>query len=74
MEPSGTGRMVLSVLVLGFLALAVRFTMEPGKYEQLTWLLLGFFAIRVVLGWMRSRRIVEGRRAGPRDRDDAEEG
>ena len=57
MEPSGTGRMVFSLIVLAALALAVRFTMEPGKYQQLTWLLLGFFALRVVLGWFRSRRM-----------------
>jgi hypothetical protein len=57
MEPSGTGRMVLSLIVLGALALAVWLTMEPGKYQQLTWLLLGFFALRVVLGWVRSRRM-----------------
>ena len=57
MEPSGTGRMVFSLIVLAALALAVRLTMEPGKYQQLTWLLLGFFALRVVLGWFRSRRM-----------------
>jgi hypothetical protein len=67
MEPSGTGRMVLSLLVLGALALAVWLTMEPGKYQQLTWLLLGFFALRVVLGWQRSRRM--GYEASIRDRD-----
>jgi hypothetical protein len=57
MEPSGTGRMVFSLVVLAVLAAAVRFTMEPGKYQQLTWLLLGFFALRVVLGWQRARRM-----------------
>ena len=57
MEPSGTGRMVLSLAVLAFLAAAVWFTMEPGKYQNLTWLLLAFFGLRVVLGWQRSRRM-----------------
>jgi hypothetical protein len=30
-------------------------TMEPGKFRSLTWILLAFFAFRVVLGSMRSR-------------------
>ena len=70
MEPSGTGRMVLSLVVLGLLALGVWRTMEPGKYQQLTWLLLGFFALRVVLGWMRSRRMEHDASARDRDRFD----
>jgi hypothetical protein len=57
MEPAGTGRMILSLGVLTGLALAARLTMEPGRYQQLTWLLLGFFALRVVLGWQRARRM-----------------
>ena len=67
MEPSGTGRMVFSLAVLGVLAVAVWFTMESGRYQQLTWLLLGFFALRVVLGWTRSRRMVDD--SFRRDRD-----
>ena len=70
MEPSGMGRMVLSIAVLAVLAVAVRFTMESGRYQQLTWLLLGFFALRVLLGWMRSRRIGDG--SSRRDRDGLE--
>jgi hypothetical protein len=53
--PSGNGRMVVALFVLGGLAVLVWLTMEPGKYQQLTWLLLGFFAFRVVLTWMRAR-------------------
>jgi hypothetical protein len=41
--------------VLGLLAILVWRTMEPGKFQSLTWILLGFFAFRVILGWMRSR-------------------
>ncbi len=67
MEPSGTGRMALSLAVLAILAVAVWLTMEPGKYQQFTWLLLGFFALRVVLGWQRSRRM--GYEASLRNRD-----
>ena len=55
--------MVVALAVLVLLGLLVWRTMEGGKYQQLTWLLLGFFALRVVLGWLRSRRI-EGGRAG----------
>ena len=72
MEPSGIGWMVLALVVLAVLALAVRLTMEPGKYQQLTWLLLGFFALRVTLGWIRSRKMksepsVDGRDARKAD-------
>ena len=70
MEPAGTGRMVLSLAVLAGLAVAVWQTMEPGKYQELTWLLLGFFALRVVLGWQRARRISLTASAGQQGRDD----
>jgi hypothetical protein len=55
MNPSGTGRMVVALTVLALLAVLVWRTMEPGRYQQLTWLLLGFFAFRVILGRLRSR-------------------
>ena len=61
MTPAGTGRMVVALTVLTLLAAFAWRTMEPGKYQQLTWLLLGFFALRVVLGWARSRRIKNSR-------------
>ena len=67
MNPAGTGRMVVALVVLGGLAALVWRTMESGKYQQLTWLLLGFFALRVVLGWLRARRM--GSEASVRDRD-----
>ena len=56
LSPAGTGRMVVSLGVLSVLALSVWWTMEPGKYRTLTWVLLAFFAFRVVLGRMRARR------------------
>ena len=68
MAPAGTGRMVVALVVLGVLALLVWRTIDPGKVQQLAWLLLGFFAARIVLGWMRSRRIVKGRSGGMLDR------
>ena len=55
--PSGNGRMVVALLVLGTLAVLVWRTMEPSKFQNLTWILLGFFAFRVVLTRVQSRRI-----------------
>ena len=55
MAPSGNGRLVTALVVLAFLAVLVWRTMEPGKFQQLTWLLLGFFALRTVLTWRRAR-------------------
>ena len=56
MTPASDGRMLVALLVLGGLALAVWLTMDAGKYRSLTWVLLGFFALRVVLGRLRARR------------------
>ena len=55
MSPAGTGRMVISLGVLGVLVLLVWATMEPGKYRTLTWVLLAFFGVRIVLGRLRAR-------------------
>jgi hypothetical protein len=55
LSPAGSGRMVIALAVLGLLAIAVWQTMEPDKYRSLTWVLLGFFAFRVILGRLRSR-------------------
>ena len=55
LSPAGSGRMSIALAVLGLLAVLVWRTMEPGKFQSLTWILLGFFAFRVILGWMRSR-------------------
>ncbi len=57
MEPGGRGRLVVALAVLGFLGALAWRTMEPGRYQKLTWLLMGFFAFRVVLSFFRSRRI-----------------
>jgi hypothetical protein len=53
--PGGSGRMMIALIVLGILAMLVWRTMEPGKFQSLTWVLLGFFAFRVTLGRLRSR-------------------
>jgi hypothetical protein len=55
MSPAGPGRTVVALAVIGLVALSVWFTMEPGKYRDLTWVLLAFFGFRVVLGRLRSR-------------------
>ena len=55
MGPAGTGRMVIVLVLLGCLATSAWFTMEPGKYRTLTFVLLAFFGFRVVLGRLRSR-------------------
>ena len=55
LSPAGSGRMGIALAVLGMLAFAVWQTMEPGKYRSLTWILIGFFAFRVVLGRLSSR-------------------
>ena len=55
LSPAGSGRMVIALALLGLLALAVWQTMEPGKFQSLTWVLLGLFAFRVILGRLRSR-------------------
>jgi hypothetical protein len=47
--------MVIALAAIALLGLAVWQTMEPGKYRSLTWILLGFFAFRVVLERLRSR-------------------
>ena len=55
LSPAGSGRMYIALVVLGVLAVLVWRTMEPGKFQSLTWILLGFFAFRVILGRLRSR-------------------
>ena len=62
--------MIVALGVLALLALFVWRTMEPGKYQQLTWLLLGFFALRVVLTWLRSRKMGFDESVRQRDRFD----
>jgi hypothetical protein len=47
--------MYIALAVLAVLAVLVWQTMEPGKFQMLTWILLGFFAFRVILGRLRSR-------------------
>ncbi len=55
MTPGGIGRLGVALLVLALLGASAFFTMEPGGYRTLTFLLLAFFGVRVVLGRVRSR-------------------
>jgi hypothetical protein len=47
--------MAIALAVLAMLAFMAWRTMEPGKFQSLTWILLGFFAFRIILGRLRSR-------------------
>ena len=55
LSPAGSGRMIITLTVLAVLAVLAWQTMEPGKFQSLTWILLGFFAFRVILVRLRSR-------------------
>jgi hypothetical protein len=55
LSPASSGRMVIALAVFAVLGVLSWLTMEPGKFRSLTWVLLGFFAFRVVLGRLRSR-------------------
>jgi hypothetical protein len=70
LSPAGGGRMVIALAVLAALAFAAWLSMEAGKFQTLTWILLGFFALRVVLGWLRSRNMEYDESVRSRDRDD----
>ncbi len=55
LSPAGSGRLVISLSVLALLGVLAWFTMEPGRYRSLTFVLLGFFAFRIALARLRSR-------------------
>ena len=54
--PGSQQRMIVALLVLAGAAVGVALTIEPGKYRALAWVLLGFFAFRVVLGRVQRTR------------------
>jgi hypothetical protein len=68
MAPAGTGRMVVALVVLGILALLVWRTIDPGKIQQLAFVLLAFFAFRVLIGWQRTRKMGYEQSESERDR------
>ena len=48
--PGSQQRMIVALLVIAGAAVGVALTMEPCKYRSLVWVLLGFFAFRVLIG------------------------
>ena len=47
--------MIVALLIIALIATSAFFTMEPGKFRDLCFVLLAFFALRIVLGRLRSR-------------------
>ena len=47
--------MFLALLLLSGAAIGVWRTMEPGRYRDLAWVLIAFFAFRVLIGRVRQR-------------------
>jgi hypothetical protein len=55
LSPAGSGRLLIALAAFAVLGGLVWQTMEPGKFRSLAWILLGFFAFRMVIGYLRSR-------------------
>ena len=55
LSPAGRGRLMIALAAFAVLGLLTWQTMEPGKFRSLTWILLGFFAFRMAIGYLRSR-------------------
>jgi len=47
--------MIVALLLMALIAASALWTMEPGKFRDLCFVLLAFFALRIVLGKLRSR-------------------
>ena len=54
--PGSQQRMIVALLIIAGAAVGVGLTMDSGKYRSLAWVLLGFFAFRVVLGRLQRQR------------------
>ncbi len=54
-SPAGDGRMIVALLLIAIISASAFFTMGPGKFRDLCLVLLAFFALRIVLGRLRSR-------------------
>ncbi len=55
MRVEGSQRKAMAVGLLAALALLGRLTMEPGRARWLVWVLLGGFALRILLSGSRER-------------------
>ena len=60
--PGSQQRMIVALLIIAGAAVGVALTVDPGKYRAMAWVLLGFFAFRVVLGWVQRQRAERTRR------------
>ena len=56
--------MLIALLVIAIGAIGVWLTMEPGRFRALAWVLLGFFAFRVLMGRMRQQQRKRGEAEG----------
>ena len=54
--PGSQQRMVVALLGIAIAAVGVYFTIEPGRYRSLAWVVLGFLAFRVWIGRMHHQR------------------
>ena len=61
--PGSQQRMYVALGVIAIAAIGIGLAMEPGKYRSLAWVLLGFFAFRVLLG--RQSAVRRGRDQRP---------
>ncbi|MGI4853985.1 MAG: hypothetical protein ACRYF4_08080 [Janthinobacterium lividum] len=48
--------MIVALLVISGAAVGVAYTIEPGRYRAMAWVLLGFFAFRVLIGRLQRQR------------------
>jgi len=55
MSPQSNGRLIVGFALLAFLAVLVWLTMDPGRFRQVAWLMLGFSAFRMTILRFRSR-------------------
>ena len=55
LSPDSNGRAGIALAVLAVLAVLVWLTMEPGKFQYLVWILLGYYAFRIILVRLRTR-------------------
>ena len=55
--PGSQQRMVVALLILAGAAIGVALTIEPGKYRALAWVLIGFFAFRVLIARLQRQRV-----------------
>jgi len=55
LKPVGSARLWIALAGFAALAMLAWGTMQPGKFRSLTWVLLGFFAFRIVLTRLGSR-------------------